>query len=116
MLTKAEIKKRAAAYPKVVVWSDDDDCFIGRCPLLFEGGVHGDDEARVYRQLCRVAEEWVATLDRDGAPLPKTRPASDYSGRFVVRVDPTLHQRLALKALATGDSLNGLVTRALLKA
>jgi predicted HicB family RNase H-like nuclease len=115
-MTKAEIKKRAAQYPKLVEWSEEDGCFIGRCPLLFGGGVHGDDEADVYRQLCRVAEEWVAILANDGTALPRTKPPGTFSGKFLVRVGPELHQRLALKAMSTGESLNNLVSRTLSKA
>jgi predicted HicB family RNase H-like nuclease len=113
---KSAIKKKAAQYPKFVEWSEEDGCFIGRCPTLFLGGVHGDDEAQVYKQLCKRAEEWVAFLLADGAKLPRARPPKLPSGKFVVRIPPALHQRLALKALASGESLNQLVVQALMQA
>jgi predicted RNase H-like HicB family nuclease len=65
------LAKRAAQYYKFVEWSEEDECFIGRCPTLFSGGVHGEDEARVYAKLCEVAEEWVALLEREAQVLPK---------------------------------------------
>lgn len=114
-MKKSEIKKLAALYPKFVDWSDEDDCFVGRCPELFSGGVHGADEARVYKKLCQVAEEWVTLLHEGGSPLPKLSRGA-FSGKFVVRVDPALHRRLALKAKVSGESLNSLVTRALRRA
>ncbi len=83
--------------------------------MLFAGGVHGADEAAVYRELCEAAEEWVKILRQDGAPLPKAKSSKDFSGKFVVRVEPLLHERLALKALARGESLNKLVESALIK-
>lgn len=115
-MRKAQIKKLAAQYPKFVEWSEEDGCFLGRCPLLFSGGVHGDDESDVYRELCETAEEWVEILHKDGATLPKPKRSSDYSGKFMVRVDPAIHQRLALKAVTTGESLNQIVARTLAKA
>lgn len=115
-MKRSEIKKRAAQYPKFVEWSEEDGCFIGRCPVLFGGGVHGHDEAQVYRKLCQVAEEWVEILERDGIPLPKTKMPGHYSGKFMVRIQPGLHQRLALKAVASGESLNSFIGRALAKA
>jgi len=115
-MKKAEIKKLAAQYPKFVEWSEQDACFLGRCPLLFAGGIHGDDEAEVYRELCETAEEWVEILHKDGASLPKAKQSADYSGKFMVRVDPAIHQRLALKAVTTGESLNQIVARTLAKA
>jgi predicted HicB family RNase H-like nuclease len=113
VLTKAHIKRLSARYPKVVEWSERDGCFVGRCPLLFGGGVHGDDEANVYRELCRATEEWIRILHDDRIPLPKLKRGGHYSGRFVVRVDPALHQKLALKAAVKGESLNSLVAKAL---
>jgi predicted HicB family RNase H-like nuclease len=115
-MTKAQIKKLAAQYPKFVEWSEEDGCFVGRCPLLFGGGVHGADEANVYRELCKAAEEWVEILHKDGVPLPKTKRSSEYSGKFMIRVEPALHQRLVLKAVSTGESLNQLIARTLAKA
>jgi predicted HicB family RNase H-like nuclease len=116
MLTKTQIKKLAAQYPKFVEWSEEDGCFVGRCPLLFAGGVHGSEEAEVYRELCETAEEWVEILHKDGTPLPKPKRSGDYSGKFMVRIAPAIHQRLALKAVSTGESLNQLAARALAKA
>jgi predicted HicB family RNase H-like nuclease len=112
-MTKTEIKRAAAQYPKFVEWSNEDNCFIGRCPMLFIGGIHGDDEARVYRELCLAAEEWVEVLDKDNQPLPVAKRAREYSGKFVVRTTPELHQRLALKAMAAGESLNNLIVKTL---
>src|SRR2546425_12747348 len=112
-MRKAEIRRVAARYPKFVEWSDEDQCFIGRCPMLFNGGVHGDDEAAVYRELCRTAEEWVGILHKDGVPLPRAKRSEEYSGKFLVRVAPEIHQRLALKAMAAGESLNSMVAKVL---
>jgi predicted HicB family RNase H-like nuclease len=112
-----EIKARAARYTKFVEWSDEDNVFVGRCPELFIGGAHGDDEAKVYAELCQAVEEWLEILEKDGDPLPATLPGGkEFSGKFVVRVEPSLHRRLATKALAAGESLNSFCVRALAKA
>ncbi len=84
--------------------------------MLFDGGVHGSDEASVYRELCDAAQEWIEALHQEGVPLPRARNLADYTGKFVVRVEPVLHQRLALKAMAAGESLNQLVAKTLTKA
>ncbi len=51
--------KPSDRYLKIVEWSDEDRCYVGRCPGLMLGGVHGNDEAKVYRELCQVVEEWI---------------------------------------------------------
>jgi predicted HicB family RNase H-like nuclease len=110
------IKEEAARYVKYVEWNEEDQCFIGRCPELFVGGVHGGDEASVYKELCGAVEGWIELLHKDGLALPETGESKDYSGKFVLRVEPALHRRLAAKALAAGESLNSFCAKALAKA
>lgn len=52
-----EPNQKSGNYAKFVEWSDEDECFIGRCPELMLGGVHGDNEAKVYAELCEAVEE-----------------------------------------------------------
>ena len=114
-MTRKQIKEQAASYFKYVEWHGADKVFVGRCPALFNGGVHGRDEAAVYKELCEAVEEWIELLTRDGKPLPETLDNKRYSGKFVVRVDPALHRRVAAKAQAAGESLNTFVEQALVK-
>ncbi len=114
-MTRNQIKAQAARYVKFVEWSDEDQCFVGRCPGLFGGGVHGADEASVYRELCETVEEWIELLHKDRAPLPEPLAGKKFSGKFVVRVEPALHRRLAAKALAAGESLNSYCVKTLCK-
>jgi predicted HicB family RNase H-like nuclease len=116
-MTRKQIKEQAARYTKFVEWSDEDGCFIGRCPEIMAGGAHGDDEARVYAELCEAVEEMLELIHTDGQDLPALLgKTSDFSGKFVLRVEPALHRRLAAKALATGESLNSYCVKALCKA
>jgi predicted HicB family RNase H-like nuclease len=98
--------KASDRYLKIVEWSDEDQCYVGTCPGLMLGGIHGDDEARVYRELCQAVEEWIDICERDGEPLPEATAGKVYSGKFVVRVGPELHKALAIAALRRGESLN----------
>ena len=115
-MTRKQIKEQAARYTKFVEWSDEDKVFIGRCPEIMAGGVHGHDEAKVYAELCQSVEEWVETVAADGHELPEPLAAKKFSGKFVLRVEPALHRRLAAKALAAGESLNTFCADALCKA
>ena len=116
-MNRNELKKLAARYTKLVEWSDEDGCFVGSAPPLIGPCCHGADEAKVYAELCRIVEEWIELIHADGHDLPAPLgKASDFSGRFVLRVEPALHRRLAAKALATGESLNSYCVKALCKA
>lgn len=112
----SELKAKAARYMKIVEWSDEDGRFVGSAPPLIGPCCHGKDEAKVYAQLCRIVEEWIEILETDGQELPEPLAAKQFSGKFVLRVEPALHRRLAAKALAAGESLNSFCARALVKA
>ncbi|HLX60361.1 MAG TPA: hypothetical protein VKX17_03670 [Planctomycetota bacterium] len=62
--------KESAHYIKIVEWSEEDACFIGQCPGIVGPCCHGDDEAKVYADLCQIVDEWIATMKKDGKPLP----------------------------------------------
>jgi len=93
-------------YIKIVEWSEEDQCYIGTCPGLMLGGIHGKDEAKVYQELCQAVEEWIDIYTKDEEPLPAPTAGKDYSGKFVVRVGKELHKSLAIEALRRGESLN----------
>jgi hypothetical protein len=63
VMTRVELERAVAGYPKFVVWSEEDQVFVGRCPALFFGGVHGMDEGKVYEELCDVVGEWIELGD-----------------------------------------------------
>jgi predicted RNase H-like HicB family nuclease len=62
--------KPSDRYLKIVCWSESDGCYIGTCPGVMYGGVHGDDEVSVYRELCQAVDDWLADMQADGEPLP----------------------------------------------
>ncbi len=51
--------KKRNQYVKVVEWSEEDQCFIGRVPGLASGGVHGKNEAKAYEKLSDLVDEWL---------------------------------------------------------
>jgi predicted RNase H-like HicB family nuclease len=62
--------KDADRHAKIVQWSEEDKCFVGRIPDLIYGGCHGLDERVVYDELCQIAEEIIEIHRADGTPLP----------------------------------------------
>jgi len=98
--------KSSDRYLKIVEWSEEDKCYIGTCPGLMLGGVHGDDEGEVYKELCQAAAEWIKIYQEDGEPLPAPTAGKKYSGKFVLRVGEDLHKTLTIEALREGESLN----------
>ena len=59
--------KKSDRYLKIVEWSEQDHCYVGTCPGLMLGGVHGTDETKVYEELCQAVEEWIRIHEEDEA-------------------------------------------------
>lgn len=108
--------KKSDKYLKIVEWSDEDGCYVGTCPGLIYGGVHGDNEAEVYTELCQVVAEAIELYEADNKPLPSPTANKEYSGRFVLRVDKELHREVAIRALSAGESLNSYCQKILKRA
>ncbi|MCK4504420.1 MAG: toxin-antitoxin system HicB family antitoxin [Candidatus Aegiribacteria sp.] len=98
--------KTSDKYLKIVEWSEEDQCYVGTCPGMMLGGIHGSNEIRVYRELCQAVDEWIRLYQEDGDPLPAATAGKNYSGKFVVRVGKELHKTLVVEALREGESLN----------
>lgn len=69
------MRKPTDVYEKIVVWSEKDQIFIGMCPELFYGGVHGNDPVEVFKELCEVVDEWFEIIKEDGKSLPQPKKA-----------------------------------------
>jgi predicted RNase H-like HicB family nuclease len=57
-------------YHFVINWSEEDQSYVGRCPDLFLGGVHGDDPEKVFKEIRELAAWVFQTHLKDGKPLP----------------------------------------------
>lgn len=64
-------------YHKWVEWSDQDRCYVGRCPDLFLGGCHGANSIEVYQTLCELVRDEINDRRRMRRTLPQAtvRPA-----------------------------------------
>ena len=74
--------KGSARYAKIVEWSDEDGCYVGSAPGLVLGGCHGDDEKKVFEELCQIVEEAIELYEKDGKPLPPATSGRDYANRM----------------------------------
>jgi len=74
--------KQSDRYAKIVEWSDEDQCYVGSAPGLIYGGCHGDDERKVFEELCAVVEEGIELYRQDGKPLPPATSGRDYANKM----------------------------------
>lgn len=74
--------KDSTRYVKIVEWSEEDQCYVGSSPGLLYGGCHGDDEMKVFAELCRIVEEAIALYKEDGKPLPSATSGRDFANKM----------------------------------
>jgi len=97
-------------YTYRVTWSDEDGENVGLCaefPSLSWLAAGPETALQGFRQ---VVAGVVADLQSIGEPVPEPLASKKFSGRFMVRVPPELHRRLALEAAEAGVSLNRLTS------
>jgi len=81
-LQKTQKMKDSAKYAKIVEWSEEDQCYVGSAPGLIYGGCHGDDEQRVFEELCQIVEEAIELYRKEGRPLPPATSGRDLANRM----------------------------------
>ena len=74
--------KESARYVKIVEWSYEDSCYVGSAPGLVYSGCHGDDEQKVFEELCEIVEETIALYRQDGKPLPLPTSGRDFANKM----------------------------------
>lgn len=99
-------------YIKLVEWSEEDQCYIGSIPGWIGQCCHGENEEKVYHELCQLVDEWIEIYNKEGLKLPKATNKK-YSGKFQLRLGSELHKILSLKAMQSGDSLNNFCIKAI---
>lgn len=107
--------KERDRYLKIVEWSEEDQCYVGSVPSWIGTCCHGDNEEKVYHQLCSILDEWIEIYNKDGKPLPASTIGKTFSGKFQLRAGSELHQALAIRALQAGESLNNFCVSVLRK-
>lgn len=96
-------------YEAVVKYSDEDETFIGEVIntsdiLVFDG----DSVEEVHNSFRAVVDEYIEDCMNEGK-----KPQKPFSGQFMTRINPALHQNLFIKAKKTGVSLNKFVEKAI---
>jgi predicted HicB family RNase H-like nuclease len=100
-------------YTYRVTWSEEDREHVGLCAEYPSLSWLAATPEAALRGIRRLVAEVVADLLREGESVPEPLAERRYSGRFVVRVPPQLHRRLALQAAEAGVSLNRLASEKL---
>src|SRR5262245_22850639 len=87
---------RADEYLYSVVWSDDDNAFIGRVVEFPSLAAHGKTQAAALLEITSVVEHVLTDLDDGGDLVPVPLGKKEYSGKLNLRMPSHLHRQLTI--------------------
>lgn len=93
-------------YTYRVTWSPDDQEYVGLCGEFPSLSWLAATPEAALKGIRHLVGQTVADLRRTGEPVPEPLASRRFSGRFLVRVPPDVHRRLAAEAVEAGVSLN----------
>lgn len=93
-------------YTYRVSWSEEDGEYVATCLELPSLSWLAADQVEALEGLRAVVADAVADMRASGEEPPEPIAARQYSGRFQVRVPPSVHRRLVIEAAEQGVSLN----------
>ena len=97
-------------YTYRVTWSEEDQEYVGLCAEFPGLSWLAKSQEEALKGIRQVVAEVVADMQLSGEPIPEPIATKQYSGKFLVRVPPDTHRRLALEAAEAGVSLNRLAS------
>lgn len=100
----------AAHYTYRVRWSPEDNEFVATVAELPSLSWLAESQIEALTGLIVLVEETLADMKATGEQAPIPYADRSYSGRFMVRVPPEAHRRLAIEASEQNVSLNRLVS------
>jgi len=87
--------------------TDESGTYFFARVLEFEGcQSHGESFEEAYSNLRDAMLGWLEVKLKMNLYIPLPKAIEDYSGKFVIRMPKSLHQRLAIEAENEGVSLN----------
>jgi predicted HicB family RNase H-like nuclease len=100
----------AEKYAYRVVWSEEDQEYVGLCAELPSLSWLERTQAGALRGIVAAARQVVADMARRREAAPEPVATRRYSGQFKIRIPPQVHRQLALEAAEANVSLNRLVS------
>ena len=105
----------ANKYSYRVIWSEEDQEFVGLCAEFPGLSWLAKDQVASLQGIVDLVKDSIADMEQNGEKIPEPISLRHYSGRFVVRTTPDMRRHLALAACEAGVGLNRYVNRSIPK-
>lgn len=97
-------------YTYRVTWSEEDNEYVGLCAEFPSLSWLADTPEKALKGVRRLVADILLDMGKNSEPIPEPIACKHYSGKFMVRVPPDVHRKLALQAAESGVSLNRIVS------
>jgi hypothetical protein len=108
------MKKKAVIesdhYTYRVVWSEEDAQCVGLCAEFPSLSWLAPTPEGALRGIHKTVADVIRDMKASGERVPQPTCSRRYSGKFMVRVPPEVHRKLAVEAAEEDVSLNRLVS------
>ena len=93
-------------YTYRVTWSEEDNEYVGLCVEFPSLSWLANSPETALKGIRKVVSDMTANDES----IPEPIACKKYSGKFMLRVPPEIHRKLALQAAEAGVSLNRLAS------
>jgi len=93
-------------YTYRVTWSEEDEEFVGLCAEFQSLSWLAETPEEALKGIRKVVRNCIKDMESGGEDVPPALAMKNFSGKFMVRVPPDVHRKLAVKAAESGVSLN----------
>ena len=97
-------------YTYRVTWSEEGKEYVGLCAEFPSLSRLAKSPESALRGIRKIVSDVVADMLTNGEKVPAPVATKRYNGKFMVRVPPEVHRRLAIEAAEEGVSLNRLAS------
>ncbi len=97
-------------YTYRVTWLEEDGEYVGLCAEFPSLSWLAHNPEAALKGIRQVVADVVNDMKESGEEPPKALASRRFSGKFMVRVPPEVHKKLALEAAENGVSLNRLAS------
>lgn len=97
-------------YTYRITWSEVDNEYVGLCAEFPSLSWLARTPEAALKGIRKVVADIVKDMQESGEPVPEPIASRPYSGKFMVRVPPEVHRKLAVQAAEAGVSLNRLAS------